>query len=258
MTTLEIWLQAVERALASIANGLSIQHGEALILLLLFTSLYVISLWQIRRGRQIALRPIPAYTQISLFAAEAVEKGRPVHLSPGSGGLGDVNTMATLAGIDIVDALTGRPGVPPRVIASTADGLTLPVLQNAFERGGLRGDIFFFGPTPVAYAGGITSLLFMRRPWMNVITGAVGDEYLIVGETARRIPGRLIAGTSTVQQLPFLMVTADHGIIGEELFAARAYLTRRPANLASLLAQDRLRLLIILLISGGTLLVSLR
>ena len=45
--------------------------------------------------------------------------------------------------------------------------------------------------------------------------------------------------------LAVLTTTSDHLLIGEEMFAAKAYLQARPAQLASLRAQDIVRVAIV-------------
>ena len=65
------------------------------------------------------------------------------------------------------------------------------------------------------------------------------------------------AATDAEHQLPFFITTCDYTLIGEELYAASAYLSRKPELVGSLRAQDVGKLLIMLLIVLGTLLVTL-
>jgi hypothetical protein len=92
----------------------------------------------------------------------------------------------------------------------------------------------------------------------NVMIGKFGDEYLLMGETAARRGVAHIGGTSDPNTLPFVYATADEILLGEEIYAAGAYLQKRPALLASLAAQDTMRWLVALVILGSILLASLR
>jgi len=54
-----------------------------------------------------------------------------------------------------------------------------------------------------------------------------------------------IAGTDQVSQLPFFVVACDYTLLGEELYAASAYLGREPLLLGTLKAQDYLKAIVL-------------
>jgi len=58
--------------------------------------------------------------------------------------------------------------------------------------------------------------------------------------------------------LPFFITACDYTLIGEELYAASAYLSREPLLLGSLAGQDygKMIILIVLLISSGLILLA--
>ena len=62
----------------------------------------------------------------------------------------------------------------------------------------------------------------------------------------------MLAGTEDVQSQALLYATADHPLLGEELFAAGAYMGAGSLHEASVRTQDAVRLLIILAILIGT------
>ena len=64
-----------------------------------------------------------------------------------------------------------------------------------------------------------------------------------------------IAGTSSDTQLPFFIAACDYTLIGEELFAAGAYIKRDSLQLGTLKAQDLVKLLLFVLMTLGSLLV---
>ncbi|GAH92313.1 unnamed protein product, partial [marine sediment metagenome] len=63
-------------------------------------------------------------------------------------------------------------------------------------------------------------------------------ESLIMAETGAQTGAFQIAGTDSVLQLPFFVTACDYTLIGEELYAASAYLSHEPLLLGSLKAQD--------------------
>jgi hypothetical protein len=63
-------------------------------------------------------------------------------------------------------------------------------------------------------------------------------ESLILAETGQSVGAIQIAGQADPTQLPFFVVTCDYTLIGEELYAASAYLSREPVLLGSIRGQD--------------------
>jgi hypothetical protein len=65
-----------------------------------------------------------------------------------------------------------------------------------------------------------------------------------------------IAGTAELTQLPFFITACDYTLIGEELYAASAYLTRDPTLLANLKAADALKIAAMVFIVTGVVLAT--
>jgi hypothetical protein len=79
----------------------------------------------------------------------------------------------------------------------------------------------------------------------NVMIGRFGDEFLLMGEAGAQRNLAQIGGTSAVHVLPFVNATMTHPLIGEEIYAGGAYLSDKPAHLASLFAQDMMRWILV-------------
>jgi hypothetical protein len=54
-----------------------------------------------------------------------------------------------------------------------------------------------------------------------------------------------VAGTANVHQLPFFVVACDYTLIGEELYAASAYLSGEPKLVGALKGADLMKIVII-------------
>jgi len=78
-----------------------------------------------------------------------------------------------------------------------------------------------------------------KKPATIFYQGAFFAESLILAETGNSIGAIQIAGTAMPAQLPFFVAACDYTLIGEELFAASAYLSREPKLLGSLKGQDQ-------------------
>ena len=66
-----------------------------------------------------------------------------------------------------------------------------------------------------------------------------------------------IAGTPMTTQIPFFLATCDYTIIGDEYYAASAYISREPTLLGSLVGQDWCKILVILILLIGSIAASL-
>jgi hypothetical protein len=84
--------------------------------------------------------------------------------------------------------------------------------------------------------------------------GAFFAESLILAETGNAAGAIQIAGTANPAQLPFFVTACDYTLIGEELFAASAYLSKEPKLLGSLKGQDYAKAIILISIVLGVIL----
>ena len=78
-----------------------------------------------------------------------------------------------------------------------------------------------------------------------------------MAETGNSIGAIQIAGTAMPAQLPFFVAACDYTLIGEELFAASAYLSNEPRQLGSLKGQDVGKSIAMLAIAAGAALFTL-
>jgi hypothetical protein len=130
-------------------------------------------------------------------------------------------------------------------------------LYRAYQEGGrvsrYRGtDVALIAPDATAYAVGAQDVVTDDQVSVNVMVGSFGQEYLLLGEAGAQQQDIVqVAGSSRLSAQPFIEATADHPLVGEEIFAAGAYLGEEPAHVASLRLQDVLRLVIVVAIFLG-------
>jgi hypothetical protein len=77
-------------------------------------------------------------------------------------------------------------------------------------------------------------------------------EALILAETGASTGAVQIAGTDSVMQLPFFITACDYTLMGEELYAASAYLSREPLLLGGLIGQDWGKVVIVVILVALT------
>src|SRR4029434_6495984 len=87
--------------------------------------------------------------------------------------------------------------------------------------------------------------------------GSYFAESLLLTETGASTGAIQIAGTDSDHQLPFFVTTCDYTLIGEELYAASAYLSREPVQVRTLRGQDIGKALSLSVLGVGTMLAPL-
>ncbi len=248
-------------------GGATVLAGLFLLLFcLLFYSFWV--LWQ-RRGRltDIMLRRLrPAEVMRSLLH-RAAEMGDGVHLSPGRGAVHDSGTIAeTMAGLDVLRAAAKEAlavGIPVRATSndSLVSALVESRLEQAWQAAGrpeveVQGELLA-QQDRVAYAAGVADLLGRPGVQGNVMLGTLGEEVLLMGEVGAHQTRFQVTGAARPAAMAFLPLLADDYLLGEELYAAGAYLEPRPERVVSLMAQDGIRMLLLGLILLGTILATI-
>ena len=104
----------------------------------------------------------------------------------------------------------------------------------------------------LAYASAVSGMIVREQPAANFLLGYFGGESLILAETGSTTGAIQIAGTDTTTQLPFFVVACDYTLMGEELYAASAYLSREPLMLGALKGEDLGKLVFMILLVVGT------
>lgn len=113
-------------------------------------------------------------------------------------------------------------------------------------------DIFYASGSQFSYAAAVAGLMVRFRTAANFYMGMFFAESLILTETGSMSGSIQIAGTDAVTQIPFFITTCDYTLIGEEIYAASAYLSQDPLQVGSLKAQDWLKAIYMVVIVLGT------
>ena len=111
------------------------------------------------------------------------------------------------------------------------------------------GTVFLAAVGQFAYAAAVSGMMVREKPATVFLLGYFNAESLILAETANSVGAIQISGTDSTAQLPFFIAACDYTLIGEELYAASAYLSREPLLLGTLKAQDYLKGIFIALLA---------
>ena len=108
----------------------------------------------------------------------------------------------------------------------------------------------------MAFAATVNGMMMRDRPAANIYMGAFFAESLLLAETGNAAGSIQIAGTARPAQIPFFIAACEYTRMGEELYAASAYLSHEPLLLGGLKGQDLMKVLIALAIIIGVVLVA--
>jgi hypothetical protein len=117
--------------------------------------------------------------------------------------------------------------------------------------------VYYLTDDQFGYAAALDGLFLRERPAAVFLQGQFYAESLILAETANSVGSIQIAGTAMPSQLPFFVAACDYTLIGEELFAASAYLSKDPKLLGSLKGQDVGKFIFLLVILVGVLFLTI-
>jgi hypothetical protein len=217
-----------------------------------------------RTGKELFIRPIAGLEEIDNAVGRATEMGRPMLFVPGLTGISDV---ATLAALSILGYITKKAAqYDTRIIVPVSDYIVLPIAQQIVkESHNVAGrpdsynpnDIFFVAEEQFAYVAGVNGVMLRQKTATHFYMGMFFAEALIMTETGSSTGAIQIAGCDALTQIPFFITTCDYTLIGEELYAASAYLTRDSMMLGTLKSQDYTKMVIIVVTVIGTILSTL-
>lgn len=233
-------------------------YGAELFVALLLLVSAVFSWKSFRRTSEMPIRRIQGLDSIDEAVGRATEMGRPVHFTTGCGGL-VADTFAALAVLEYVARRSARYGATLLVTNSQPiiQPITEDVVRSAYVAEGNAGayrpaNIRYLSDTMQAYVSGVWGIISRERIAANIMMGYFFAESLLLSEAGNRAGAFQVAGTASTPQLPFFVAACDYTLIGEELFAAGAYLTRDPVRVAAMMAQDVGKILVTALAVAGS------
>jgi hypothetical protein len=115
-------------------------------------------------------------------------------------------------------------------------------------------NVLFITPEQFAFAAGVNGMILRDRPATNIFLGRFFAESLMLAETGYVTRAIQIAGTAEITQLPFFVAACDYALLGEEIYAVSAYLSREPHLLSQLKATDFVKVIVMGLIVLGVVL----
>ena len=233
-----------------------------LVVIIGFAIFYFIN--RAKTGKELFIRKIAGLEAVDDAVGRATEMGRVIYYIPG---IMDMDSMQTIAGITILgrvaklvaeyDAKLEVP-VSRSLVMVTCRETVKEAYMNAGRPDAYRDDqVYYLTDDQFGYAAALDGLFLRNKPAAVFLQGQFYAESLILAETANSVGAIQIAGTAMPTQLPFFVAACDYTLIGEELFAASAYLSKDPKLLGSLKGQDVGKFIFLLLILVGAVMLTL-
>lgn len=216
-----------------------------------------------RRNANLFIRRIAGLEAMDDALGRATEMGKPVLFAHG---LKFISEVPTIAAINILGEIAKKVAEfdTPIKVANwdpIIQQVSQETVKEAYTEVGRpdaykEENVFFAASEQFSYAAAVEGVMVREKPAANFYFGYFYAESLLLTETGNSTGAIQIAGTDAFTQIPFFITTCDYTLIGEELYAASAYLSREPKLLGSLKGQDLGKVALIIIIVLGTVLSS--
>ncbi len=240
-----------------------VDRTNAVILIILFSSAILWYTRRARRGEKLFIRKMAGLDAVEEAVGRATEMGRPVLFIPG---INEIDVMDTIAGLSIlgrVSKITARYETPlyvpvryPMVMAAAQEVVQQSYIAEGRGESYNKDTVCYVAGEQMAFTATVNGYMMRERPAANIFMGAFYAESLLLAETGNAAGSIQIAGTAQPEQLPFFIAACDYTLMGEELFAAGAYLSHEPLMLGGLKGQDLMKVLILIAVLVGAILVT--
>ena len=234
------------------------------IAVVIFCGIIIYCIYHARRGRDFFIRRIAGLEAVDEAIGRATEMGKSIlYLT----GLHGISSISTLAGLNILGRVAYRAAeYDTPLLMPTYDPFVMVVGREIAKGAHMdagrpdtykEDNIYFVSSSQFAYTAAVNGVMLREQPAAIFYMGFFYAESLILAETGNSTGAIQIAGTDSDTQLPFFIAACDYTLIGEELYAASAYLSREPLLLGSLKGQDWSKLAIMAALFVGAILEAL-
>ncbi len=263
-TTARTGPPVVSDPVASRDNWFRADRTNSFIASVLFLLTLLASISYAKSGKEIFIRRIAGLNAIDEAIGRATETGKKVLYVPGIQSMDEIQTIASISILSYVARVTARygtdldvPNKDPLTFVSAREVVRSSYLSEGRPDQYREEMVNYVTYDQFAYTAAVSARMIRERPAAIFLIGYFFAESLILAETGQSTGAIQIAGQADPTQLPFFVATCDYTLIGEELYAASAYLTREPILLGSMRAQDIAKGVVILLGIAGIIMASL-
>jgi hypothetical protein len=223
-----------------------------LILLIIFSASVLLFIRSAKKGKSLFVRKLAGLEAVEEAVGRATEMGKPVLFVPGIQEIDEIQTIAGLSILGRVARITAQYETPlvvpvlyPMALAAAGEVVKGAYLDSGKPESFKPEMVRYVAGEQFAYVAAVNGIMLREKPAANVYMGAFYAESLLLAETGFAAGAIQIAGTANPEQLPFFIAACDYTLMGEELYAASAYLSKEPLMLGSLKGQDLIKIALI-------------
>ena len=240
----------------SLEHANPVTGGFLLALIILF---WVMLRRSRNRSEKSYIRRIPGIDALDEAVGRAAELGRPIVFTTGLTSLGPV-LYACLGILEDIAKKAAQYRIKLLLPQSAPDVMALieERTRDAYRQVGRQHNfdpqnLIYLSDEQFAYSSGYVGLVHREKAASTFLFGQFNAESLILSDAGQQVGAMQVAGSVDPEQASFFVATCDYTLIGEELFAASAYISREPTLLGSLATQDigKLFLMILILVGVG-------
>lgn len=231
---------------------------------LIFAGIMLIIAFRVKKGKPWPVRRLAGIDALEDAMGRATEMNRPVSYMMGEGmltGADGSQTVAALCILPYIARLAAKLDTPLFV------QVTVPEIFNAVEeicrcaytaegkqekwdpKYGLR---ISRANDPIC-----VSYLWQENVSVNLMFGSIRLPSVTMAENANRLGAVSIAGTAAITNICFLVAACDYVILGDELFAAAAYISEDPVQISTINTTDLIKIGVVGLVIIGMLILPL-
>jgi len=240
-----------------------IEHTIPLVHILVIIAIsYVAARMLLSKQRVPHFRTLEPLAAIPELIGRCVEMGRPVLFSIGGAELRTESAALAEAGFTILTevmnySIDGDAEVV--VIVNTAEHVPLltSIMEQAYIAKGKPDmmkseNLIFIGEGQASRISGMLGAMQKWNPGAFIFPGgAAGADSVIYGEHAARIGAMSLAGMTNIYAWPWIVSCYDYSLLGEDLLAAGAILSKDPLMMSTIWSADFYRYLLVALIVIG-------
>ncbi len=243
------------------ATLFNVQRANVLAVIVIYFGSVLFYIRRTKQGKSQFIREIPAMSAMDEAIGRATEMGRPVLYIPGIMDVDNIQTIASMVILTEVSKKAADYDVP--LIVPLNRAFVVPLAEESVKEGFIRAgrpdayvpdNIRYLSDEQFAFTAGVAGIMNREKTAAHFFLGAFFAESLIVSEIGYSTGAMQIAGTANTHQLPFFVVACDYTLIGEEFYAASAYISREPKLLGTLKGADFVKALMIGTIFIGSIL----
>jgi len=239
------------------------ERVNAFIVVLIISLGIIYFIYRAGQGKEMFVRKIAGLEAVDEAVGRATEMGKKIFYIPG---IYDMDSMQTVASVTILGHVAKRvaeyeaklevPNCYSLVMVACRETVKQAYLNAGKPDNYSDNMIYYLTQDQFGYTSAVSGLFVREKPAAIFLMGHFFAESLILAETGNSVGAIQIAGTAQPTQLPFFVAACDYTLIGEELFAASAYLSKNPKLLGSLKGQDLGKFLMMVAIAVGSILAT--